>query len=203
MNQLVDVLLNFSGPTPYILVFLVLLACGLGVPIPEDITLFAAGIISYYGSADVTLMIIVCFVGVMVGDSTMYAFGAVYGRKLTRKAFFQKLIPAHKLAKMQTRLRKDGNKVIFAARFMPGLRAPIFFSSGMLHIPAKTFLLFDGSAALISVPTIVYLVYHFGDEVDRIIKIIKDVQFGIVGLVVIVLGVIATKIYFELRDADE
>ena len=201
MDHLVDVLLNFQGHTPYVLVFLVLLICGMGLPIPEDITLFAAGIISYYGSANVWVMISVCFVGVMVGDSIMFTMGTIYGRRMTTLPFFQRILPPHRLLKVQERLHKDGNKVIFAARFMPGLRSPIFFTAGTLHIPARTFLLFDGSAALISVPAIIYVVYHFGDQVDRIIRIIKDVQFGVISVVVLVLGFVFYKIYKELREA--
>jgi membrane protein DedA with SNARE-associated domain len=203
MDHLVDLLLNFSGVTPYVLVFVVLLVCGMGLPLPEDITLFAAGVISYYGSANVYIMIAVSFAGVMIGDCIMFALGAIYGNRITSLPYFQKILPPKRLDKIKKRIRIEGYKVIFAGRFMPGLRSPIFFSAGMLHLPFKIFVIVDGAAALISVPTIVYLVYHFGDQVDRIVRIIKDVQFGVIGLVVIVFAVLGTKIYFELRHTDE
>ncbi|HSC81531.1 MAG TPA: DedA family protein, partial [Chitinolyticbacter sp.] len=44
----------------YLAVFLVLLICGFGVPIPEDITLVAGGIISGLGYAHVHTMFAVC-----------------------------------------------------------------------------------------------------------------------------------------------
>ena len=69
MDLLVDFLLNFYGPTPYLLIFGILLLCGFGLPIPEDITLFAGGLLAYYGVVDLSVMTFVAFLGVMVGDS--------------------------------------------------------------------------------------------------------------------------------------
>jgi membrane protein DedA with SNARE-associated domain len=203
MDFLVELLQTFNGPVPYIAVFAVLLICGMGFPMPEDITLFAAGIISYYGQANVWIMISVCFAGVMIGDSIMFFLGRFYGHRITSWPYFQKILPPKRLEKVKKRLRKDGFKVIFAARFMPGLRSPIFFTSGMLNLPFRTFFLYDGGAALVSVPTIVYLVYHFGDQVDRIIRVIKDIQFGVIALVIVILGIVSAKIYSELRQPDE
>ena len=191
MDAMVQFLLSFQGPMPYVLVVGILLACGLGLPIPEDITLFAAGLLAYYGNANVYLMIGVSFLGVMAGDSIIFFLGAKYGRKLTKKWFFSKVLLPDRLAAVQTRLHKQGNKLIFMARFMPGLRAPIYFTCGTLHIPFRRFFLFDGLAALISVPAIVYTVFYFGDELDRIIQVIRRVQYGIL---IVIFGIIALAV---------
>jgi membrane protein DedA with SNARE-associated domain len=65
MDRLIDFLLNFYGPTPYFLIFGILLACGLGLPIPEDITLFAAGLLAYYGVTDLGPTILLCMAAVL------------------------------------------------------------------------------------------------------------------------------------------
>ena len=161
LDHLFDFLLGFSGITPYVFVFLILLACGLGLPIPEDITLFAAGLLAYYEKANVYAMIGLSFVGVLLGDSIIFYLGAKYGRKITRFAFFRRFLTPERLTEVSKKLRKSGSKLIFAARFMPGLRAPIFFCSVLLHYPYRVFLFYDGLAALISVPLIIYIVYHF------------------------------------------
>ena len=57
---------------------------------------------------------------------------------------------------------------MFAARFLPGLRAPAMFTAGVFKIPAWKFLLYDGSAAAISVPLILALSYRFADELDQV-----------------------------------
>src|SRR6476620_7600617 len=180
MDRILELLLNFYGPTPYLVVFGILLACGLGLPIPEDVTLFAAGLSSYYGLTDLWIMILVSYAGVIVGDTAIFLLGATYGRKLTKKWLFHKLLPDERLNAVRTQFHEKGNKLIFAARFMPGLRAPIYFSAGTLHLPYRIFLFYDGLAALLSVPTIIGAVYYFCDELDRVVRVIQKVEHSIV-----------------------
>ena len=85
MEQLVEFLMGLDGVTPYLIVFTILLACGLGLPIPEDITLFAAGLAAYYGNANHHVMVAVSFIGVMIGDSFVFFLGSRFGPKLKKR----------------------------------------------------------------------------------------------------------------------
>ncbi len=185
MDWLVDFLLNFYGPTPYLLILGILLLCGFGLPIPEDVTLFAGGLLAYYGVCDLWLMILVCFVGVMIGDSLMWFVGRHFGRKILKKRFFHRLLPDERIALASRKLNHKGSKrMLFFGRFMPGLRAPIYFTAGLLHVPYVRFLAMDGLAALISVPLFVGSVYYFGDELDQVVRYIKKVEHGIIFLII-------------------
>lgn len=199
MDAIVDFLLNFSGPTPYFMIFGVLLLCGLGLPVPEDITLIIGGILAYYGLCDLTTMILVCLFGVMLGDSIMFWLGEHYGRRLTRKWFFHKLLPDDRLDAVRGRFARWGNKLIFIARFMPGLRAPIFFSAGTFHVPFKVFFFYDGLAALLSVPAIIAGIYFFGDRLDKVITIIKRMEHGIIFTVIFVVLMMLLKWFWTHR----
>lgn len=200
MEALYSFLLHYNtGPVPYVIVFVLLLLCGFGLPMPEDIILFAAGLMAYYAKADVWLMIMVCFAGVMIGDSSVFTIGALYGKRVRRFALVRRMLPPKRMKAVRRKLHEQGSKVIFAARFMPGLRTPIFFSAGTLHLPFRTFFVFDGAAALISVPTIVYAVYYFGDHVDRVIKVVKRLQFGVIGSILLLIAVLALKSWWAHR----
>ena len=199
MDKIVDILLIFSGPAPYFLIFGILLICGLGLPIPEDITLFAAGLSSYYGLTNLWVMILVAYTGVILGDSVIFLLGAKYGRKLTKMWLFHKLLPDERLNAVKEKFHEKGNKLIFAARFMPGLRAPIFFSAGTLHLPYRIFFFYDGFAALISVPVIIGAVYYFGDELDKVVRIIQSVEHSILFIIVAVVVAMASKWYITHR----
>lgn len=199
MDKIVDFLLNFYGPTPYIFIFSFLMACGLGLPIPEDVTLFAAGLSAYYGLTNLWIIIVVSYLGIILGDSIIYYLGAVYGRKLTKKWFFGKLITEDRLTVVRKEFHKRGNKVIFAARFMPGLRAPIFFSAGTLHLPYRVFLFYDGFAALISVPTIIGAVFYFGDQLDRVVRVVQRIEHGIVFVIAAIVLAVVGKWYISHR----
>lgn len=199
MDAIVDFLLNFSGLTAYFMVFGVLLLCGLGLPIPEDITLIIGGILAYYGLCDLTTMTVVCLVGVMLGDSIMFWLGEHYGRRLTRKWFFHKLLPDDRLDAVRERFARWGNKLIFVARFMPGLRAPIFFSAGTFHVPFRVFFFYDGLAALLSVPAIIAGIYFFGDQLDKVIMVIKRMEHGIIFTVLFVVLMMFLKWFWTHR----
>lgn len=199
MDTLTNFLLGTSGITPYLLVFTILLACGLGVPIPEDITLFAAGLLAYYGKANVLLMIVVSFTGVMIGDSIIFLLGAKFGPKLTRRKLFAKVLHPERMGAIESKFNRYGNKLIFMARFMPGLRAPIYFSSGTLKLPFRVFFFYDGLAALISVPAIVYATFYFGDNIDMVVDRIRSVQHGILLVILLIIAATLGKWYLARR----
>lgn len=203
LEALLNTLMSHSGPMPYLIVFFLLLACGFGLPMPEDIILFAAGMMAFYGAAPVEGMIAICFSGVLIGDTIVYTFARFYGRKIRRTKFMKWLLPPPRMRIVRHKLHQQGNKVIFAARFMPGLRMPVYFSSGLLHLPFKTFLFYDGLAALISVPTIVYATYHFGAHVDRVKHVVKRMQFGVIGTIVVIVAMLVIKNWWNRRKELE
>jgi hypothetical protein len=57
--------------------------------------------------------------------------------------------------------------VVVIARYLPGLRAPTFFTAGHSRLPFWEFALFDGVAALISAPLWVCLGFYFGDDIEQ------------------------------------
>ena len=200
MDFLVDFLLNFYGPTPYLLVFGILLLCGFGLPIPEDVTLFAGGLLAYYGVCDLYVMIAVGIAGVLVGDSLMWYVGSRYGRRIMKKPFFQRLIPEERIQSASKRLNSKGSKrMLFFGRFMPGLRAPIYFTAGMLNVPFWRFFAMDGLAALISVPSIISAVYYFGDELDSVVRWVKKIEHGILFVIFGIITVVGLKWWISHR----
>ena len=70
--------------------------------------------------------------------------------------------------------KKIGYGFLFAARFLPGLRALIFVVAGSSHrINYFLFVVLDLVAALISVPIIVYAGYHFANDLSYIVALIR------------------------------
>jgi membrane protein DedA with SNARE-associated domain len=160
MESLFQFFLQFQGIPAYLIVFGILLLCGLGVPIPEDLTLMGAGLLAYHGMANVWLMIIVGMAGVLIGDFTIYYFGIKYGGHLAGHRILSRLLSKERLAWASENFQKRGTKLLFAARFMPGFRAAIFFSAGTLKVPFKYLLIYNSETAFLNIPLIVYAIYH-------------------------------------------
>ena len=201
LTQILAILGGLDGPAPYLLVFTVLLLCGFGMPLPEDISLFAGGMLAYYGRADIYLMTVVAFFGIMIGDTIIFFFGKRVGPALLERRLFRKILHAERLAFVKEHFHAHGNKVIFGARFMPGLRTPVFFTAGTLHLPAGVFLFYDGLAALISVPAITFAVFYFGGHVEQVLRTVRNVEHGIIGAVLAVVAFVAVKVWLSKRSA--
>lgn len=193
-------LLDFFAQYGYWAVFLVLIACGFGLPIPEDVTLVAGGVICAL-SKETThllnqhLMAAVALSGVLGGDGIMFISGRLLGSKVTRIPIIRRVITVDTYNKIQDKAHKYGNKILFIARFLPGLRAPVFLTAGVSHrVPMWKFLLMDGFAALISVPLLVYLGYFFANDLERVLSWIKHSEF-LIGLIIatVILSVVIYK----------
>ncbi len=161
----------------YLYAFGILILCGFGLPVPEDITLVAGGLVSGLGATNPHVMLAVCFAGVLLGDSIIYIAGKLFGYKIQKFKPIRKILSPRRFAQVQRQFAKYGIWVLFAARFMPGLRAPIFLVSGMSRrIPFIHFLMMDGLAALISVPVWVYLGYFFANQIPELLEKVKTGQ---------------------------
>ena len=60
-------------------------------------------------------------------------------------------------------------------------------------------IVFDALAALVSVPTLVYLAWFFGDNIDHVVKWAKRSEYGILVLVGIAVLFIGLKLYRKRR----
>lgn len=181
----------------YALILLVLLGCGFGIPIPEDVTLISAGIISASGTISLEGALIAGFLGVLAGDSFLFFLGRRFGKKVFTWPVFNKLFTPERVLIAESRIRKNGKYICFVARFMPGLRAPIYLSAGTMGVKRKTFFLADGFAALISVPVWVVLGHWFGHNIDLVLSTAKRINSVLV--IVLLAAVIGYLIYRKIR----
>ena len=182
---LTELLGNASGIVAYGAVFGVLVACGLGVPLPEDISLILGGFLAHKGAASLEGMMFIGFAGILVGDSLIYFAGRRVGSKVGKgnpSGFFSRVVTPEKRAKVEHLFVKHGQKIVMIARFLPGVRAVTYFTAGSAGMPYWRFILWDGLAALLSAPVFVWLGFHFGGELEFLISKVKDAQFVVFGV---------------------
>lgn len=204
--DILQTLIDFFTGYGYQAVFIVLLLCGFGVPIPEDITLVAGGIISGLGHADVHVMFLVGMCGVLAGDGAMFFLGRKLGKRVLRFRPIARILTPARFRSVQQKFLRYGHWVLFIARFLPGLRTPIFVTAGMTRrIPYWRFLLLDGFAALISVPLWVYMGYYGAANRDVLLTWVHRSQAGVLTLVAVavVVGVILVRRARKTREARE
>jgi len=195
--HLLDFLLPY-GMYAYGIMLALLLACGFGFPMPEDVILVTSGMLASRGVVDHMWTNVVCLIGVLLGDGIVFLLGYRLGPQLQQGQFYKSLMKDGREAKIHTWFSKYGDRVIFFARFAPGLRMPLFLTAGMYHVPFWKFLTLDGLAALISVPLWIWVGYFFGSNLEMLEVKMRQFQLGIysvlgVGLIVLIGGYFLKK----------
>lgn len=175
-----DHLIQLFAVHGYLAVFVVLLACGFGVPIPEDVSLVAGGIIAGLGYADVKVMCAVGLAGVLLGDTVVFLIGRHFGTRVLKLRWVAHLLTPRRYAQVQAKFERYGSRLMFVARFLPGLRTAVFLSAGMSQrVSFARFFLLDGFAALISVPVWIGLGYVGAENREWLLAWIQRGQGGI------------------------
>lgn len=184
-----------GGVFSYVLVFVILLVCGLGVPLPEDIALIVGGLLVHQGKASLSLMMAVGYLGIIVGDSMIFFAGRRIGSKVGQKGgFFSRLVTPEKRARVAVLFQKHGEKIIMIARFLPGVRSVTYFTAGSVHMKWSHFVFFDSIAALASAPMFVYLGYKFGDELELLIQKVRTGQQNVI-VAMVAIAVVGFFVY--------
>ena len=203
INTVFEMVSSLSGPFAYATIVGILLLCGLGVPIPEDITLLAAGLLAANGSITLLGALISGFLGVMMGDAILFYMGRKFGKRVFSMPGLRQLFTPSRIEMAEARIRRNGPFICFVARFLPGLRSPIFAMAGALGVKPSTFFSLDGFAALISVPVWVYIGYWFGNNLDEALARAKHVQaYVFLVLTLLIAGYFIVRYYRQKRLAS-
>ncbi len=198
-----NLLENTHGLGAYLTILGVLVACGLGVPLPEDISLILGGYLTHIGAAKLPWMISVAFVGILAGDSIIFAagrrLGENVGREGKKRGLIARIVTPEKRAKVEGLFARHGQKIVMIARFMPGVRAVTYFTAGSAGMPYVRFIFWDGLAAMASAPLFVFLGYYFGGELEYLIQQIRHGQTMVLGGLAAL--VVAYVLYRRNRNA--
>jgi membrane protein DedA with SNARE-associated domain len=192
-----DVLATLFHPTSYlgIVVFLVLTGCGL--PIPEEVAIVVAGVLSAQGHLQPELALAACLAGAIIGDCLMYAIGYRWGHSLLSvHPRLAKFLRADREARFEQAIERHAFKVMLLSRFLVGIRGPVYLAAGVVRMPFRRFLLFDILCATLVVVFFFLLSYAFGEEV---IAWIRHAELTVTVVVLLVVAAVATYLYRRSR----
>lgn len=167
---------SLQGLPAYLLVFALLFGCGIGLPMNEDIVLLAAAALTLRGVMEPVPLMVVAWFGLVGGDALVFHWGHRYGADLLRKPFLARIVPGHRLDAMQATMRRYGPAYILVVRFMPGIRTALFLAAGSLKMPYRHLFVFNGLAALIELPLLVYGVRYVGGRWQEILAALQQMQ---------------------------
>lgn len=154
----------------YVGLFLVLVLCGLGLPVPEDLALLTGGFLIHRGITQYPITLAVSFVGVVAGDNSLFFLGRRFGTNLIKYVGFIRPRTLPRIERLKRFMDRHGHMAIFYARFLAGMRALVYVVAGSTGVSPRRFVIYDALGALISVPLAVSIGYFFGDQIESAIR---------------------------------
>ena len=152
----------------YLLILGGLVAAGLGVPITEDVYILASGVLAQRGLVSGAGIFGVCVGGVIVGDILIFTIARRLGRAAYDRPLFARLMPPRRRERIEALMERRGGLIIFGARFVAGVRMPVFAMAAVHGMSLPRFLAWDVAALVFSAPLVFGLGYLFSNEVAAV-----------------------------------
>ena len=196
---MLDLVLNNVS---YFGIIAVLLATGAGLPIPEELVVVAAAWASYEaGPLNPWLAFLLCLAGVLASDCLMYAVGYHFGHSILREnRWVGRWVHPEREARVERLIARHGLKVLFAARFVMGLRSTVYLAAGVLRIPFRRFVVVDVLCAATVIGVVFGASYAFAPRLESLYQVwdlVRGTQVWVTGLVA--LSILAVMVYYWRR----
>ena len=183
----VEALQEFVNNFTYLGIFAVLLLGSLGVPIPEEMAIIAAAVLSHEGIARWWIAVPVCLLGVLSGDMVLYWVGRHWGELVLNWRLVRLVLSPAREQWLKAAYRRHALKTVVTARHVMGLRAAAFLTAGSASVPFWKFAVADTGAAFFGVPLLFGLAYFFTDQIKAIMVDVHRTErwLGLAGLLVL------------------
>ena len=183
------------GYTTYVLL---LVATGLGSPIPEDLVLATAGYLISASAFSWPGALILGVAGVVSSDLLLYSWGRRLHAGVSR-GWLSRLMRPHHFAVAERWLVRFGDKAVFFGRLLPGTRTVVFIGAGFRRMSLRRFLLFDLLGALVWVPAVLFAGIQMGEEIGGLDRLLAQLTRSVVW---IGLGLVLLVALWKWRGAE-
>lgn len=172
----------------------------MGIPVPGEITLVTASLLSVTTKIDPWWVAGAASAGAIIGDSIGYFIGRRGGRHLLERVgrrFPKHFGPTH-LAKAERAFQRWGVWAVFFGRFIALLRILAGPLAGALHVPYGKFLAANALGGLTWAFGTVFTIYYVGRAAEKWLK-----DFSWIALALAVVAGLATTVWLRRKAAAE
>jgi len=139
-----------------------------GVPVPGETVLILGAVYAGSGRLSIVLVVLLGFLGAVVGDNIGFALGRFGGRRLVERWGRYILLTPQRLDKATAFFERHGGKVITIARFVEGLRQANGIVAGTTGMHWAKFLAFNALGAALWVGAWSAVGYFSGNHITTI-----------------------------------
>ncbi len=154
-----EAFLSAIGRHGYLLVFFVVLAESLGLPVPAALALVAGGAAAAAGVLHVTTLLLLAVAAMLLGDSMLFVMGRYMGWGLLGFLCKLSVNPETCILRSAESFYKRGKATLLFAKFIPGINTMAPPLAGSMKMRPDIFLRLDLAGA--SLYAIVYIAVGF------------------------------------------
>lgn len=199
-RKIIEFLMPYFSNYGYYLVFFGVFlenSALLGLLVPGETLLIVASFYAARHSLRLEYIILLAFLGAVLGDNLGYFIGLRGGRPFLKKYQRYFFVSEKRLRAVERYYKNHGGKTVFIARFTSFLRALAAITAGVSRMDYKKFVLYDFLGALIWAPVISILGYFLGYNWPLLEKIINRIGLGV--FLILVLIIIGVYVYRRRR----
>lgn len=177
----------------YPAVFLLVGLESLGIPLPGETILIAAGI--YAGTThklSVWIIFAVAAAGAILGDNIGFWIGDKGGYRLLRRYGHYIRADESKIKVGRYVFDRQGPKVVFFGRFVSVLRTYAAFLAGTLKMHWRKFLPFNALGGIVWSAIYAFAAYGLGNTINQASKPV-DISLGVVAAIIIVATIVVVR----------
>lgn len=170
----------------YLAVFLLVGAESLGIPLPGETILIAAGIYAgTHHTLSVYLVFLVAAAAAIIGDNVGFWIGDKGGYRLLRRWGHYIRADAAKIKVGRLVFERHGPKVVFFGRFVSVLRTYAAFLAGTLKMAWRRFLPYNALGGIVWAAIYSFVPYEIGDQVNKASSSV-DIGLGVAAAIAVV-----------------
>ena len=196
MGHVSEWLQGFPPLVIYLMVGVIIGLESMGIPLPGEITLVSASLLTVKGIGSPWGVATAAALGAIVGDSLGYAVGMRGGRPLLARLGrrFPKHLGPEQMERAEHMFARWGVWAVFFGRFIALLRILAGPMAGALRVPYRKFLIANASGGLVWAFGTVWAIYWIGEAAEQYLK-----RFQWAALAVVVLAGVVTTWWFKHR----
>ena len=164
----------------YLAIAGLLVAGGVGVPVPEELIQLTAGYLARRGLLELAPALAATYGGIVAGDFLLFLLARRHGDRLLARPGVARLLTPKRRAALEGHFARHAFLTIVVARHLSGFRVPAYILAATHRVRALTFLLADALSALLSVPLVVGLGYLFAARLEEVKRRVHEVELALV-----------------------
>jgi membrane protein DedA with SNARE-associated domain len=176
-----------SGPSPFLLrhpyaiLFGVVLAEQLGLPLPSVPVLLAAGALAGLGGMDAGSALVLALLATLTADLVWFEAGRRRGHRVLQLLCKVSLEPDSCVRRTEDVFARHGPRSLLFVKFVPGLGLMAVTLAGAFGLRRRRFLLYDLPGAVLWASAYLALGYAFSGQIETALEAVRRLGVTVAG----------------------